>query len=333
MQGRVLYRKKQRMLPMKVLTAIVAAFVSVGVVTWLSFEPATATAANISIIPVVDGIVRDGLDQPKDGVPDAVLEGSIVQSLNVPQFEDRGIIEFDISSLSQPVTRVDLILNIFGSNGPFPFTIDVFTYTGNGVLSLEDFNMGSFFTSFRYSGESSISLDVTPFIESLVASGQNFAGFNFRFAIPSSISLNGPFVAFNSLEFPPAARLVSIPVVLDTTQPVITVAASPTTLWPPNGKLVPITLSGTITDEPGGSGVNAGSTAYVVMDEYGQIQPKGGITLSTGGSYTFTVALEASRRGNDRDGRHYTIAVSAKDNAGNLGVASTIVMVPHDQGQ
>jgi hypothetical protein len=114
--------------------------------------------------------------------------------------------------------------------------------------------------------------------------------------------------------------------------PAITISANPATLWPPNGKLVSVKVSGTITDEPSGSGVNASSAAYVVMDEYGQIQPKGGITLGTSGSYTFTVALEASRRGNDQDGRHYTIAVSAKDNTGNLGVASTIVTVPHDQG-
>ena len=69
------------------------------------------------------------------------------------------------------------------------------------------------------------------------------------------------------------------------------------------------------------------------MDEYGQIQPRSGLTLGADGSYAFIAVLEASRRGNDRDGRHYTIIVSAKDNAGNLGVASTIVIVPHDQGQ
>jgi parallel beta-helix repeat protein len=120
---------------------------------------------------------------------------------------------------------------------------------------------------------------------------------------------------------------------LDQTPPAITIAASPTTLWPPNGQLVTVTVSGTITDEPGGLGVNLGSAAYVVMDEYGQVQPRGGLAVEADGRYTFTVALEASRRGNDQDGRHYTIAVSAKDNAGNLGVASTIVTVPHDQGQ
>jgi uncharacterized membrane protein len=110
---------------------------------------------------------------------------------------------------------------------------------------------------------------------------------------------------------------LATPVLVDTTPPMITVSASPTTLWPSNGRRVAVTVSGTITDaEPGGSGVKAGSAAYVVMDEYGQIQPHGSLTLGAGGSYAFTVALEASRRGNDWDGRHYTIAVSAQDNRG-----------------
>jgi len=87
-----------------------------------------------------------------------------------------------------------------------------------------------------------------------------------------------------------------------------------------------------MTDEPGGSGVNASSAAYMVLDEYGQLQPRGSITLGANGRYTVTVSLEASRRGNDRDGRHYTIIVSATDNVGNPGAASTIVRVPHDQG-
>jgi hypothetical protein len=97
---------------------------------------------------------------------------------------------------------------------------------------------------------------------------------------------------------------------------------------------VSVTVSGTITDnEPGGSGVNASSAAYVVADEYGQIQPSGSLTLRANGSYSFTISLQASPNGNDQDGRHSTITLSAKDNAGNLGAASTIVTVPHDQGQ
>jgi hypothetical protein len=118
---------------------------------------------------------------------------------------------------------------------------------------------------------------------------------------------------------------LATPVIVDTTPPVITVAASPATLWPPNGKLVPVTVSGMITDE---SGVQA--SAYQVMDEYGQIQPSGSVTLARDGRYTFTVALQASRRGTDQDGRQYLIAVSATDKAGNRGVKSATVTVPHN---
>jgi hypothetical protein len=121
--------------------------------------------------------------------------------------------------------------------------------------------------------------------------------------------------------------------VKDTIPPALTVSASPSVLWPPNGKLVPVTVSGSIADELYGSGVDASSAAYTVADEYGRIQPTGGITLGADGWFTFTVGLEASRRGNDQDGRRYTVTVSVSDKAGNLGVASTIVTVPHDQGQ
>jgi hypothetical protein len=196
---------------MKPLTTFAYALLSVGILVSLVSAPSAVLAAIIKITPTIDGTIRDGLDSPKDGIPDAVLERSIVQVLNVERpsqpFEDRGIIEFDISNLSLPLPKIELILTVFSSNGPFPFTINVFTYIGDGVLSLADFNAGSFFTSFEYSGESTVILDVTTFIRRLVASGETFAGFNFRFAVPSTIPLNGPFVAFNSLEFPPAALL------------------------------------------------------------------------------------------------------------------------------
>jgi hypothetical protein len=66
----------------------------------------------------------------------------------------------------------------------------------------------------------------------------------------------------------------------------------------------------------------------MVVDEYGSIHPSGPVTRGPGGSYSFTATLQASRNGTDLDGRHYIITVSAKDLAGNLGSASTIVTVP-----
>jgi hypothetical protein len=116
----------------------------------------------------------------------------------------------------------------------------------------------------------------------------------------------------------------------DTTPPVITLSTTPKVLWPPNGKMVPVTVSGTITDT--GSGVNVNSAAYAVKDEYGEVQPQGAITLGPGGAYSFTILLQASRLGTDLDGRRYTVTVRAKDNAGNGGSKTSVVTVPHDQG-
>jgi hypothetical protein len=117
---------------------------------------------------------------------------------------------------------------------------------------------------------------------------------------------------------------------LDTTRPAITLSSTPKVLWPANGRIVPVTISGTITDT--GFGVNANSAAYSVKDEYGEVQPNGAITLGPEGNYSFTVLLQASRRGSDLDGRRYMITVRAKDNAGNGASKTSVVTVPHDQG-
>jgi hypothetical protein len=93
--------------------------------------------------------------------------------------------------------------------------------------------------------------------------------------------------------------------------------------------MVSVTVSGSITDSL--SGVNPSTAAFAVTDEYGQVQPHGPVTLGTGGNYSFSIQLQASRNENDLDGRHYTITVSASDYAGNVGSGSAFVTVPHDQ--
>jgi hypothetical protein len=151
-----------------------------------------------SLVAVVDGIVRDG---------NQVLDGSIVQALHVPSMEDRGIIEFNISSLPRSISSAKLKLVVYASMGPYPFAIGAFAYAGDGVLSSDDWDSGAPFTSFRYAGEARVTLDVTRVLQGLVASGADIAGFNFRFSVPSPIPLNGPFLAFRSIEYGPAAVL------------------------------------------------------------------------------------------------------------------------------
>jgi hypothetical protein len=118
---------------------------------------------------------------------------------------------------------------------------------------------------------------------------------------------------------------------VDTTPPLITLSANPKVLWPPTGRMMPVTVSGTITDT--GSGVSVNSATYAVNDEYGEVQPAGAITVGPGGNFSFTILLQASRRDADRDGRRYTVTVRAKDNAGNGGSKTSVVTVPHDQGR
>ena len=178
------------------------------------------SAAPVQGVPIIEptagGTVRDGLEFPKDGVADWVIRPALVQTLNVDRrigpFEDRGIIEFNILALGEG-NEVKLNLPVLASKEPYPFTIDVFTYVGDGTVSLGDFNAGLLYTSFEYSGASVVTLDVTSFIGDLRSAESAFAGFNFRYRNASTIPSNGPFIAFNSVETrqhgPPATLHVS----------------------------------------------------------------------------------------------------------------------------
>jgi hypothetical protein len=119
------------------------------------------------------------------------------------------------------------------------------------------------------------------------------------------------------------------PPALDNTAPAIALDGTPSILWPPNGMRVAVTVTGTITDTE--SGVNADTLTYTVIDEYARIQPSGQIALETDGSFSFTVWLQARRRGDDSDGRHYAITIAAQDVAGNSQTLSSTLTVPHDR--
>jgi hypothetical protein len=109
---------------------------------------------------------------------------------------------------------------------------------------------------------------------------------------------------------------------VDNSPPVMTISGSPNSLWPPNHKMKNVVISGSAIDT--GSGI--ASLAFTVVDEYDQVEP----TITGFGQ---TIQLEAWRYGNDMEGRTYTITATATDNLGHVTTASTVVLVPHDQGQ
>lgn len=117
--------------------------------------------------------------------------------------------------------------------------------------------------------------------------------------------------------------------VVDTTPPTITsISASPNVLWPPNHKMVDVTITtrcidicdphpicrivGVTSNEPE-NGLGDGDTA-----------PDWEITGD------LTLKLRAERAGGG-DGRVYTIAVQCTDRSGNTTIATVDVTVPHDK--
>jgi len=73
-----------------------------------------------------------------------------------------------------------------------------------------------------------------------------------------------------------------------------------------------------------------------LAEEYGQCEPSVQDILPdeiVDGSWERTIELIASRRGDDEDGRKYTIIVTATDTLGNAVTKEIEVIVPHDQGQ
>ena len=79
-----------------------------------------------------------------------------------------------------------------------------------------------------------------------------------------------------------------IPKSCGATLPLVNLSVSPRVLWPPNGKWVAVTASGTITDTSC-SGIKA---SYAVEDEYDEVQPSGNVTLNSKGEYSLHFSYE-----------------------------------------
>jgi hypothetical protein len=105
-------------------------------------------------------------------------------------------------------------------------------------------------------------------------------------------------------------------------------------LTPPDGRSVPITLSGAIANDRSTPPV----VRVHVIDEYRRINiarhipltgPVGSDGKSTVYNYSFTIHLEASRADQDVAGRQYYVIVTVKDRD-NGGARIVPVVVPHD---
>ena len=120
--------------------------------------------------------------------------------------------------------------------------------------------------------------------------------------------------------------------VVDTSTPTITNASpSVKSLWPPNHKMVTVTITAKVTD-------SCGSPKWRItkVQSNESVNAKGSGNTSPDWIITgdHTVMLRAERTGTGSSSRIYTITIQAKnDNNGNLSAPATVtVTVPHNQG-
>ena len=79
------------------------------------------------------------------------------------------------------------------------------------------------------------------------------------------------------------------------------------------------------------AGCTVGQAWYTVSDEYGLFDGRGDLTMATDGSFSFTVPVQVSRRGDDKDGRTYLVTVYAIDEVGTASSSPALIVVSHDQ--
>jgi hypothetical protein len=113
---------------------------------------------------------------------------------------------------------------------------------------------------------------------------------------------------------------------LDTTPPVLSVSVSPTVLWPPNEKLIPITVTLTVKDD-------YDPQPEIKLESITANEPleKDDIKDAQIGTDDRQFKLKAEREGKNMTGRIYTVTYSAIDASGNKTTASATVTVPHDE--
>jgi hypothetical protein len=117
----------------------------------------------------------------------------------------------------------------------------------------------------------------------------------------------------------------AVGVLADTTPPVITsLSTSAPSLWPPNHKMVAVTVTATATDNAGPVTTRILS---VTSNEPDNGQGDGDTANDIQITGPMTVKLRAERSGNG-NGRIYTITVEAEDGAGNATTGVVTVVVP-----
>jgi hypothetical protein len=160
-----------------------------------------------------------------------------------------------------------------------------------------------------------------------IAPGQTLSGFTVITPQPDNAYLNGLWTVFFSDSTIASAALVvdDNPAPVDNTPPSITVALTPSSIWPPDGTMYAVTATVSVHDDQ-----TLNPAVKLVSITCNEPLEPGDVAAAFGvDSRTFSV--RSTRLGQDKTGRIYTVTYSATDAAGNTATARATVLVPHDQ--
>ena len=151
-----------------------------------------------------------------------------------------------------------------------------------------------------------------------------------------TLSLGSHAITLRAMDSQGAVGTAAIEVtVRDTTPPSLTLALSPTTLWPPNHRLVPVQAAWQVSDvcDPAAGAVLVSATSSEPDDApgSGDGNTTQDIQDAAAGTPDTTVLLRAERSSGGPL-RSYTLTYTASDASGNTSSALGLVTVPHDLG-
>ena len=115
----------------------------------------------------------------------------------------------------------------------------------------------------------------------------------------------------------------------DSTPPVLDPSASKTTLWPPDHRMVEVTIDANATDDSGDAVLLEATISS--SEEEGDNAPDAVVVEVNQSTGVVSLSLRAERDA-DGPGRTYTVTITGTDSSGNSAEVEFLITVPHDQG-
>lgn len=96
--------------------------------------------------------------------------------------EDRTVAHFDISGFSGPVVSAILNLSMQNQDSDLPSVLDIYSFAGDGTVSIDEFDSGTFHASLTGLVGSVVNpvLDITALFNLAIANGDSYLSFNLR---------------------------------------------------------------------------------------------------------------------------------------------------------